>query len=176
MSRSHASIELPPPWFVMTSPTGCEWDKKGEKNAIQPDEGLPPWFWWSPQVTLTIWKMELPEDDKIPLIQHPCWRAFYTLNGYLGKYWTNVEWSVQTALTPFNIFDNRGNAVWILNESLFTLSTMLDDLFKRPQHLVQQSFERMLNRMLKPFERAFTCCSPSWTNRFLSVTFGFQTL
>ena len=33
---------------------------------------------------------------------------------------------------------------------------MLDDLFKRPQ---QQSVERMLNRMLKPFKRASTCYS-----------------
>ena len=32
-----------------------------------------------------------------------------------------------------------------------TLSTMLDDLFKRPQHLVQESVERILNRMFKPF-------------------------
>ena len=31
--------------------------------------------------------------------------------------------------------------------NFFTLSTMLKDLFKRPRHLVQQSFEHML----KPF-------------------------
>ena len=32
---------------------------------------------------------------------------------------------------------------------------MLNDLFKRPRHLVQQSVERMLKQMLKPFKRAF---------------------
>ena len=32
---------------------------------------------------------------------------------------------------------------------------MLDDLFKRTEHLVQQSVERMLKQMLKPFKRAF---------------------
>ena len=35
------------------------------------------------------------------------------------------------------------------------LSTMLDDLFKRSQHLVQESVEHMLTRMLKPLKRAF---------------------
>ena len=93
----------------------------------------------------------------------PTVRAYYTrletrLNGFnicptfvrqkLGKCWTNVERSVQTASTPFKIFENKGNVVWMLYESLnrfkfdshafnklstfFTLSTMLDDLFKRP--------------------------------------------
>ena len=38
--------------------------------------------------------------------------------------------------------------------TFFTLSTMLNDLFKRPQHLVQQGVERMLNQMSKPFKRA----------------------
>ena len=33
---------------------------------------------------------------------------------------------------------------------------MLNDLYKRSQHLVQHSVERMLNQMLKPFKRAFT--------------------
>ena len=33
---------------------------------------------------------------------------------------------------------------------------MLDDLFKRTEHLVQQSVERMLKQILKPFKRAFT--------------------
>ena len=34
---------------------------------------------------------------------------------------------------------------------------MLNDLFKRPRHLVQQSVERMLKQMLKPqFKRAFS--------------------
>ena len=28
------------------------------------------------------------------------------------------ERSVQTASTPFNIFENKGNVVWMLNESL----------------------------------------------------------
>lgn len=33
---------------------------------------------------------------------------------------------------------------------------MLDHLFKRTQHLVQQSVKRMLKQMLKPFKRALT--------------------
>ena len=32
---------------------------------------------------------------------------------------------------------------------------MLSDLFKRPRHLIQQSVDRMLKQMLKPFKRAF---------------------
>ena len=35
--------------------------------------------------------------------------------------------------------------------TFFTFSTMLDDLFKRTEHLVQQSVECMLKQMLKPF-------------------------
>ena len=59
--------------------------------------------------------------------------------------------SVQTVSTPFNIFKKRENVESMLNESLnqfkfdstsfehlFTLSTMLKDLFKSPRHLVQQ--------------------------------------
>ena len=38
--------------------------------------------------------------------------------------------------------------------NVFALSTMLDDLFKRTQHLVQESVECMLKQMLKPFKRA----------------------
>ena len=33
---------------------------------------------------------------------------------------------------------------------------MLDDLFKRTEHLVQQSIEYMLNQMLKPFKRVLS--------------------
>ena len=33
---------------------------------------------------------------------------------------------------------------------------MLNDLFKRPRHLVQQSVERMLKQILKPFKYALT--------------------
>ena len=38
---------------------------------------------------------------------------------------------------------------------------MLDDLFKRTEHLVQQSVECMLKQMLKLFKRAFTLLQPS---------------
>ena len=61
------------------------------------------------------------------------------------------ERSFQTVSTPFNIFNSKENVESMLNESLnqfkidstsfqkfFTLSTMLNDLFKRPRHLVQQ--------------------------------------
>ena len=71
------------------------------------------------------------------------------------------EWSVTT---QFNIFKNKGNVESMLNESLNhfkldlpnMLSTMLNDLFKCPRHLVQQSVEQTLKQMLKPFKRAFT--------------------
>ena len=32
---------------------------------------------------------------------------------------------------------------------------MLGELFKRPKHLIQQSVERVLKQMLKPFKQAF---------------------
>ena len=83
------------------------------------------------------------------------------------------ERSVQTVLTPFNIFKNKRNVEAMLNESLnqfkfdsthfqqafnifLALSTMLDDLFKCLRHLVQQSVECMLKQTLKPFKRAFS--------------------
>ena len=50
--------------------------------------------------------------------------------------------------------------------TFFTLSTMLNDLFKRPQHLVQQSVELMLKQMLKLFKRVLIqhnmVKNPSW--------------
>ena len=80
---------------------------------------------------------------------------------------TIVEQSVQTGSTPFNIIEHKGKVESMSNGSLnrfkldsvrfqhfFTLSTMLDDLFKRTEHLVQQSVECMLKEMLKPFKRA----------------------
>ena len=63
---------------------------------------------------------------------------------------TIVEQSVQRASTSLNIFENKGKVESILNESLnrFELDSTfftLDDLFKRTEHLVQQSVECMLN-------------------------------
>ena len=74
------------------------------------------------------------------------------------------EWRVQTVTTKLNIFKSKENVESILNESLNhfkldlpnMLSTMLNDPFKCPRHLVQQSVERTLKQMLKPFKRAFT--------------------
>ena len=85
------------------------------------------------------------------------------------------ERGVQTVPTQFSILKNRGNVESMLKESSnqfkldstpfqqainisVTLSTMLNDLLKRPGHLVQQCVERMLNwQMLrKPFKRAFS--------------------
>ena len=73
----------------------------------------------------------------------------------------------------FNIFENKGNVVWMLHESLNQLkfdSTHFQQVFnifyafnnverpvQTPQHLVQQRAERMLNQMLKPFKRALSC-------------------
>ena len=68
------------------------------------------------------------------------------------------ERSIQTLSTPFNIFKNKRNVEAMLNESLKqfkfdsthyqqafniikALSTMLNDLFKRPRYLVQQGIE-----------------------------------
>ena len=45
---------------------------------------------------------------------------------------------------------------------------MLDDLFKRTEHLVQQSVEYMLKQMLKPLTRTLIC----HRNRKDVVTFG----
>ena len=62
--------------------------------------------------------------------------------------------SVQTASTPINIFKNKGNvdAMFDSAQHFFALSAMSNDLFKRPRHLVQQSVERMLKQILKPFQ------------------------
>ena len=38
---------------------------------------------------------------------------------------------------------------------------MLDDLFKRTEHLIQQSVECKLKQMLKPFKRALRYTSTS---------------
>ena len=61
----------------------------------------------------------------------------------LSKFWNRLN-------GPFNIFENKGKVESMLNEilnsiqhafnklsSIFTLSKMLDDLFKRTEHLVQ---------------------------------------
>ena len=61
----------------------------------------------------------------------------------LSKFWNRLN-------GPFNIFENKGKVESMSNEilnsiqyafnklsSIFTLSTMLDDLFKRTEHLVQ---------------------------------------
>ena len=69
------------------------------------------------------------------------------------------ERSIQTVSTPFNILKNKGNVESMLNESLnefqfdsthfqrATLSTMLNDLFKRPRVLVlvEANVETVLN-------------------------------
>ena len=74
------------------------------------------------------------------------------------------------ASTPINIFKDKVNVEAMLNESLnqfnliqhtfnklstfFALSTMLNDLFKRPDiRFNNLSVERMLKQMLKPFKR-----------------------
>ena len=46
---------------------------------------------------------------------------------------------------------------------------MLDDLFKRTEHLVQQSVEYKLKQMLKPFKRAFTDAEESY--KYLMINF-----
>ena len=46
---------------------------------------------------------------------------------------------------------------------------MLDDLFKRTEHLVQQSVECKLKQMLKPFKRAFTDAEESY--KYLMIIF-----
>ena len=90
------------------------------------------------------------------------------------------ERSEQAVSTPFHICKNKENVEAMLNESLnqfkfdstlfqqafniFTLSTMLNDLFKRPQRprrfqrhsTFSNLVEGMLKQMLKPFKRAQT--------------------
>ena len=46
---------------------------------------------------------------------------------------------------------------------------MLDDLFKRTEHLFQQSVECKLKQMLKPFKRAFTDAEESY--KYLMIIF-----
>ena len=52
------------------------------------------------------------------------------------------------------------------------LSSMLDDLFKRTQHLVQQMVECILNEILKSFKQAFTDWIPSNESKPSTVTMG----
>ena len=54
----------------------------------------------------------------VSMVQHLTNIRSTKVEWVLGKCWTNVERSVQTASTPFNIFENKGNFVWKLNESL----------------------------------------------------------
>ena len=90
------------------------------------------------------------------------------------------ELGVQTASMPFNIFKiNKESVEAILNKSLnqfkfdstcfqlafnifFRLSTMSNDLFKCPRHLVQQSVECMLKQMLKLFNTSHVVYLTSW--------------
>ena len=73
---------------------------------------------------------------------------------------TVVEQSVQTAATPFNIFENKGKAESMLNESLtrFKLdSTCFQHILRFQQcwTICVVSVEFMLKQILKPFKRAF---------------------
>ena len=54
-------------------------------------------------------------------------------------HWGNVVW------TDLKLIQHAFNKL----SSFFTISIMLHRLFKCPQHLVQQSVERMLNQMFK---------------------------
>ena len=86
----------------------------------------------------------------------------------LNGYWGNVERSVQHHSTFSRIKEMlygcwmkvKTNLILIQHafnnlSTVFTLSAILNDLFKRPRHFVQQSVESMLKQMLKPFKRAF---------------------
>ena len=53
--------------------------------------------------------------------------------------------------TNLNLIQHAFNKL----STTFTFSTMLNDLFKRTEHLVQQSVECKLKQMLKLFKRAF---------------------
>ena len=71
---------------------------------------------------------------------------------------TIVEQGVQRASTAYNIFENKGKIEWMLKENLnrfkldstrfqrafdiFTLSAMLDNLFKRTEDLVRANGRR----------------------------------
>jgi len=82
--------------------------------------------------------------------------------------WTKCS----NGLNAINNFENKGNVEPMLNENLnqfkfdsthfqqafnvFTFSNMLKALFKRSRHLVQQSVERMLKQMLKPFRQVLS--------------------
>ena len=81
------------------------------------------------------------------------------------------ERSFQTVSTPFNIFNSKENVESMLNESLnqfkidstsfqnfFTLSTMLNDLFKPAPDIWFNNCAvgRMMKQMLKSFKRTLT--------------------
>ena len=44
--------------------------------------------------------------------------------------------SVQTTPTPFNIFENKGNVVWMLNESLNQIKDSLSTKMQRVRLLL----------------------------------------
>ena len=64
------------------------------------------------------------------------------------KGWIDAEWKFKPILNWFNTLSTS-------LEHFFTLSTILNDLFKRLRHLAQQlPVERMFKQMLKPFKWA----------------------
>ena len=72
---------------------------------------------------------------------------------------TIVEWSVQTAWTPFNIFENKGKVQSMLNESL--------NRFKFDSTRFQQAFNTFLR-----FQQYWTSCSNApdiWFNKVLNA-------
>ena len=108
------------------------------------------------------------------------WRPVKTVSTFdqhlFNKSWTDVGQILKLSRWAIQHFENKGKIELMLKESLnrfktwfnmlstfFTFSTMLEDLFKRTKHLVQQHVECMLKQMLKPFKQAITqlwCPSP----------------
>ena len=98
----------------------------------------------------------------------PCWtdcsNGFNTIQHFWEqrKCWIDVEWKFQ----PIQIWFKP---LSICFQHSLHFSTMFNNLFKRPRHLVQQSVELMLKQMLKPFKRALTQPINQSMNIFMTI-------
>lgn len=80
-----------------------------------------------------------------------CWTQKQSrLEGFQTVYKGKVESMLIERLNRFELGSTRFQQI----STFFTFSTMLDGLFKRTEHLIQQSVECVLKQMLTPFKWA----------------------
>ena len=94
---------------------------------------------------------EALHSDEGLTLKTPAFQIVYCGNSTFISTFDKTKFSCWTYL---NLIQHAFNKL----STFFALSTMLDDLFKRTKHLVQQSVECMLKQMLKPFKQALTVC------------------